>query len=370
LLAVTETPTVGAVITTYDRGLRFLPPLLRSLAAQSLTDHEITVVVDGGDPQVLAYLSREWPDVEVLSTPEARGYAPATALGLRSARAPYIAILNDDVELEPDWLELLVAELDSDPRLAFVTGKTLLYEERDVINETKQDLYTCGRFEPRGLLEKDVGQWDQRQPTTIATAAASVYRREAVEAAGGFDEDYGFYCEDADLCLRMVLLGNLGLYIPEARAYHAWSASTGRVSDRARFLAIRNSLITLLKDMPATVLVASLPKIVLYQAHHLSVARPVGAGGSVARAWAAFLMEIPSTLRKRRAVMRRRAVSAREFKAMLISEYPVSTGLTFPRTRAWLKHRIIAPVRRFAGKLLEFVPEPVRPRIRDRDRPR
>jgi GT2 family glycosyltransferase len=367
---VSEIPTVGAVITTYNRGLEFLPPLLRSLEAQSYQDQEVTVVVDGADPDVLAYLAREWPEVEVLSTPEPQGYAVATALGLKSARARYIAILNDDVELEPDWLELLVAELDRDPQLAFVTGKTLLYEERDVINETKQDLYTCGRFEPRGLLEKDVGQWNQRMPTTIATAAASIYRRDAVEAAGGFDEDYGIYCEDADLCLRMVLLGNRGLYVPVARAYHAWSATTGRVTDRARYLAIRNGLTTLLKDMPATVLIRSLPKIVLYQTHNLSVARGSGAGAgrSVVRAWGAFLKEVPSTLRKRRAVMRRRAISAREFRAMLISDYPVPTGLTWREIRTWFKHRIAGPLRRFAGNLLEHVPEPVRPRIRDRDR--
>ena len=73
-------------------------------------------------------------------------------------------MVNDDVELEPRWLELLVGELERDPRLGFVTGKTLLYDDRELINETKQDLYTCGRFVPCGLLERDEGQWDRRLP--------------------------------------------------------------------------------------------------------------------------------------------------------------------------------------------------------------
>jgi GT2 family glycosyltransferase len=367
---VSDLATVSAVITTYNRGLEFLPPLLRSLRAQSYRDQEVSVVVDGADSDVIAYLEREWPDVEVLSTPEAQGYAVATSIGLRAARGRYIAILNDDVELEPDWLELLVAELESDPRLAFVTGKTLLYEERDVINEAKQDLYTCGRFEPQGLLEKDEGQWDERQPTTIATAAASVYRRDAVNAAGGFDEDYGFYCEDADLCLRMVLLGNRGIYVPEARAYHAWSASTGRATDTARYLGTRNGLTTLLKDLPASILIASLPKILLYQSYNHSISRGAGrsAGRSVVRAWGAFLLRAPSTLRKRRAIMRKRAISTPDFRALLISEYPVPTGLTGPEIRGWAWRRIAGPLRRLGGRLLDYVPESVRPRIRDRDR--
>jgi hypothetical protein len=359
-------PTVGVVITTYNRGLDYLPVLLRSLTAQTHADHEVTVVADGADPEVLAYLEREWPQVKVVSTPDARGYAAAAALGVRSSRGRYLAMLNDDVELEPEWLELLVAELERDPRLGFITGKTLLYEERDLINETKQDLYTCGRFVPRGLLERDEGQWDVRLPTAIVTASASLYRREAVDAAGGFDEDYFMYCEDADLCLRMVLLGSRGLYLPEARAYHAWAASSGRGADRSRFLSIRNALTTMLKDVPAGILLRSLPKLILYQCHTLAVAR--GDRRSVYRAWGSFLSNAPATLRKRRAVMRRRVITTQEFASLLIADYPVPTGLTPRELGQWFWHRVIGRLLRFGGDLLEHVPAAVRPRIRGRDR--
>jgi GT2 family glycosyltransferase len=280
-------------------------------------------------------------------------------------------MLNDDVELEPRWLELLVGELDRDPELGFLTGKTLLYHERELINETKQDLYTCGRFVPCGLLERDEGQWDSRLSAAIVSASTAVYRREAVEAAGGFDEDYFMYCEDADLCLRMVLVGYKGLYVPEARAYHAWAATTGRRSDpsnSSRFYSVRNSLTTLIKDMPPALLLTSLPKILLYQGHHLAMARGEHDRASVLRAWASFLRWLPSTLLKRRRVMRRRAISSPDFKALLLTEYPVPTGLTWPEIRTWFRHRVAGPLLRLGGKLLEYVPEPIRPRIRDRDR--
>jgi GT2 family glycosyltransferase len=360
---MSDAPTVGVVITTYNRGLEYLPALLRSLAEQSCQDQEVTVAADGGDPGVLAYLEREWPAVEVVSTPTPRGYAGVAALGVRSSRGRYIAMLNDDVELEPRWLELLVDELERDPGLGFVTGKTLLYDDRGVINETKQDLYTCGRFVPCGLLELDEGQWDRRLPAALVSASTCLYRREAVEAAGSFDEDYFLYCEDADLCLRMVLLGYAGLYVPEARAYHAWAASTGRGSEVSHFYIVRNSLTTLLKDMPLALLLASLRKIVRYQSHTLHVARG-DARSSVKRAWRSFLRNVPATLRKRREVQRRRAIGTREFRAMLLSEYPMTTT----PLRTWFRHLVRGPVRRLGGRLLEFVPEPIRPRIRDRDR--
>ena len=56
--------------------------------------------------------------------------------------------------------------------------------------------------------------------TAIVTAAAALYRREALEAVGGFDEDYFLYCEDGDVCLRMLLAGYRGLYVPEPKAFH------------------------------------------------------------------------------------------------------------------------------------------------------
>jgi GT2 family glycosyltransferase len=361
---MSDAPTVAVVITTYKRGLEYLPALLRSLAEQSCRDHRVTVVADDADPGVLGYLEREWPAIEVIATPAPRGFAGAAALGVASSRGRYIAMLNDDVELEPRWLELLVGELERDPRLGFVTGKTLLYHDRNLINETKQDLYTCGRFVPCGLLERDEGQWDRRLPATVVSASTCVYRRDAVEAAGGFDGDYFMYCEDADLCLRMVLAGYRGLYVPEARAYHAWAATTGRGSEVSHFYIVRNSLTTLLKDMPLALLLASLRKIVRYQSHLLSVARGDAARSSVTNAWRSFLRNVPATLRKRREVQRRRVISVREFNAMLISDYPMSTTPVLD----WFNHRVNGPLRRFGGNLLEHVPEPIRPRIRDRDR--
>ena len=210
---------MAVVITTYRRGLEFLPALLRSLTEQTHQSQEVTVVVDGGDPGVLAYLGRDWPSVDVVSTPAPRGFAGAAALGVASGRSRYIAMVNDNVELEPRWLELLVGELERcEGRLGFLTGKTLLYDDRELIDRTKQDLYTCGRFVPCGLLERDEGQWDRRLPATVVSASTCMYRRHAVEAAGGFDEDYFMYCEDADGCLRMVLAGYRGLYVTEAGA--------------------------------------------------------------------------------------------------------------------------------------------------------
>ena len=147
---------------------------------------------------------------------ENRGFSAAVNRGIAAGPGPYVALLNTDIELSPDWLELLVGELDRDPRLGFATGKVMRHDDRGVIEQAGHDFFTCGRFEPRGLDERDEGQYDERRATPIVTAAAALYRREALEAAGGFDEDYFLYCEDGDVCLRMLLLRLLGPLRPRA----------------------------------------------------------------------------------------------------------------------------------------------------------
>ena len=68
------------------------------------------------------------------------------------------ADVQSDVELSPDWLELLVAELERDPKVGFVTGKIMRYDDRDVIEQAGHDFFTCGHFEPRGLDRRQISE--------------------------------------------------------------------------------------------------------------------------------------------------------------------------------------------------------------------
>jgi GT2 family glycosyltransferase len=62
------------------------------------------------------------------------------------------------------------------------------------------------------------------------TGGAALYRREAFEAVGGFDERIFLYYEDLDLALRLAARGGVCQLAPEARALHAYSASLGAAS--------------------------------------------------------------------------------------------------------------------------------------------
>jgi GT2 family glycosyltransferase len=325
-------PSVSVVIPNRDGatprdGLVYLDMVLETLTRQSSRDFDVTVVDNGSTDNSVKYLRDRWPEVRVVELPDNTGFPAAINRGLAASRGQYVALLNNDVELSPDWLELLTAELERDPGVGFVTGKIMRHDDHGVLEQAGQDFFTCGHFEPIGLDRRDTGQYDERRATTIATAAAVLYRREALEAAGGFDDDYYLYCEDADACLRMLLSGFSGLYLPEPKAFHVRGGTIGAQSALPRFYLVRNALITLLKDLPASLLLRSLPKIAHYQCGQLVASWRQGVARTVLRAYASFLRMLPDTLRKRRAIQRARKVRTATFAAQVRTDYPFHTRL-------------------------------------------
>jgi hypothetical protein len=102
-------------------------------------------------------------------------------------------------------------------------------------------------------------------------------------------------------------------------------AKTGKAPELARGLLYRNQLITLIKDVPGRILWPALPKALMYLHHQYRAERGNGSPGVALKAYGQFLRELPRTLRKRRRVLERRAISVPEFRALMRAEYPFPT---------------------------------------------
>ena len=92
-----------------------------------------------------------------------------------------------------------------------------------------------------------------------ACAAAALYRRDAFEALGGFEERFFCYYEDVDLGFRLRLAGGRCVLEPRAIVRHVGSASSGQVSGFAEYHGTRNRLWTFLRDMPTALMPIALP---------------------------------------------------------------------------------------------------------------
>jgi GT2 family glycosyltransferase len=325
-------PSVSALVLSYD-GRALLDAALPSLLAQTYPKLTVTVIDNGSSDGTEAYVRERWPRVEVLRLERNVGVAAALNRGIDHAPGDLVALLNNDIELEPRWLELLVAALAEHPEAASSSGKMLRFAERDVIDAAGDGMRWSGAVFNRGGGEPDRGQYDREEEVFSACAGAALYRREALAAVGPFDEDFFAYLEDVDWSLRAQLRGLTSRYVPSAIAYHMRGATTGGDPGRYRVPQRRNQVWLVAKNYPLGALVRHAPSIVLLNAGLLVQDIRQGLLRATLRGWGQALRGLPRMLRKRRAIQRARRVDLARLDAVITPE-PWSRGSLSERIRA------------------------------------
>jgi GT2 family glycosyltransferase len=307
-------PRVSAVVLNYN-GRALLEVVLPSLFAQCFSDMEVVVVDDYSTDDSLAYVREHWPDIRVLSAGSGNvGVAAALNAGVGVARGELVALLNNDLELESNWLGELVAALDRHPDAGSVGGKLLNYYRRDVIDSVGDVFTRAGTAYPRGGGEVDCGQYDEEVEIFAPTAGAALYRACALADVGPFDESFFAYFEDVDWGLRAQLAGYRSWYAPTAVAYHMGSATTGGDTD-PRFYALkrRNTIALLVKDVPVSFMARNVHRIGAHQLLSLGYSIRPGMLAVHLKALGAALRAAPDWLRARKQILGGRAIRLREF---------------------------------------------------------
>lgn len=294
--------------------------MLPSLAAQRYADFAVLVVDNGSTDGTVLYLEREWPAVNVLVLPENLGFAAAVNRGVAATEGEYVALLNNDVELDSGWLDELVSALDTYPEAASATPKLLSYHDRTRLDGAGDELSWSGVCSRRGYGQPDTGQFDAPGEAFSACGGASLYRRSALERIGPFDEDLFAYLEDVDWGFRARLAGYGCRYVPGALAYHMGGATTDRVSDLGTYLRRRNQIALVLKNYPARNLVRHLPDLILEQLLGLALSVRDRTVPAQLRAWRDAVGQLPRTLRKRRQVQGARTLTPSELERIVTGE--------------------------------------------------
>ena len=288
-------------------GLRWLPGLFASLDAQTRPFDEVIVVDNGSDDASLEWLGGR-PDARVLALGENTGFAVAANRGIAACPScDVVALVNTDVELDPDWLARVAARLEADPGLGSVATKMVLLDRPSVLDDCGDELRRDGVAEQVGHGRPDDARWDEPREVFSACAGAAAYRRSAVVGAGGFDERFFAYLEDVDLGLRLRLDGWRCAYEPVV-ARHARHGSSEGLSRPVDAWMARNTVLLVVKAFP----VAWLPLVAYRQAAWLWHAAREGELPTHLRGLAAALPLLRAMVRSRRALRCRAVVDVRD----------------------------------------------------------
>jgi GT2 family glycosyltransferase len=198
-----------AVIIPVRNRPDFLRNCLNSLVQQDFPIKQCEVIVCDDHSEedlepVIDMFRSHLPKLKLLRQQEHRGPAAARNMGFRSSKADIFVCIDSDIICNPQFLSELVRTLEANPK--WVSAEATIAP----IGASASPLWDAPVGEGKAF-----------------PSGASAYRSDALRQAGGFDEMFPYYCEDAELAARLLSLGEYG-YVPKSIAYHPWRRVTLR----------------------------------------------------------------------------------------------------------------------------------------------
>ncbi len=323
-------PRVSVIILNWN-GCDLLEACLGSLREQDYEDFETIVVDNGSSDESLRMLESTAASCRLIRNEDNRGFCEGNNQGFRASTSELVVMLNNDVEVAPDFLSRLTAAADLDPEFGMFAARVMMYDRPEVFDSTGLLVYPDGVCRSRGWLEQDEGQFDESDECLGPNGCAAMYRRAMLEDVGVFDERYFAYLEDLDLAFRGQLRGWRCRYVADAVAYHKKSMTSGYHSAFKAFLVERNRIWNAFKLFPRRILLLS-PFYTLARYAAQGYAAVTGQGitkgftrdysrarlsAILLRAYVSALRGLPGILADRRRVQERRRLGALAVYALM-----------------------------------------------------
>ena len=256
-------PLASIVVVTFNHG-DILRSCLRSLQEQDYPNREIIVVDNGSTDATQDILQSEFPGIRRVQLETNTGFAGGNNRGIALAKGRYIALINNDAVAQPTWLSALVTAAEVAPRAGAVGSLVIDGNAPD-----RLDSFGMG-VALDGMSRQAMHGHPLDSPPTVGrdvlaiSGCACLFRAEALQQTGLFDDRFFAYCEDTDLCLRLVRAGWQVVVVPEARVIHHYSGTIGAFSLQKVFWVERNHVWVAIKNFPPALLVL-MPWLVLWR---------------------------------------------------------------------------------------------------------
>jgi GT2 family glycosyltransferase len=330
-----EKPLISILIVNFN-GSRFLKVCFDSLRKCTYPKLEIILVDNASTDNSVDFVEKNYPEAKILANPKNYMFARGNNEGIKIATGKYICLLNNDVEVDPGFIEPVVKIFEQYPEVGACQSKLLEMQNRTHLEYTG----ACGGYIDwfgytflRGRImnetEPDDGQYDESLPLFWGSGACLFLRKEALEDHEILDEDFQLHMEEIDLCWRLRLAGWVIYSIPESLIWHHGGGTLGHDNPAKIYYNFRNNIFMLAKNLSTANLIVRLPFRVFLDAVALIrslIVFQFAMAMAIPKAYGWLLLHINTIWKKRRQVQRKRQLPDRRVLGLM---YPGSIVFEF-----------------------------------------
>ncbi|SKB34327.1 glycosyltransferase family 2 protein [Daejeonella lutea] len=252
---MSKVPSVSVVILNWN-GLVHLQQFLPSVCASTFSNLQIIVGDNASTDSSLEFIRKNYPQIKIISNEINYGFAGGYNKVLEQVKSDYYVLLNSDVEVQADWIQPVIEQMERDDRIAAAQPKILSQTDKKKFEYAGAaggyiDIlgYPFCRGRIFDSVELDNGQYDRETEIFWASGAALFIKREKWEEAGGLDEDFFAHMEEIDLCWRLKNKGYRIMYCPDSVVYHVGGGTLNAESPFKTYLNFRNNLVLIQKNL-------------------------------------------------------------------------------------------------------------------------
>lgn len=247
-----------AVVILNWNGKDLLEKFIPSIIQYSNPEIADIYVADNASTDLsIEFVKQHFPSVNIIQNNVNGGYAKGYNDALKQIKADYFALVNSDIEVTENWLEPILEYFNLNKNTAIIQPKILDYKNKQYFEYAG----AAGGFLDKfgypfckgrifDTVEIDHLQYDKIADIFWASGACFFVRSDVFFQLKGFDEMYFAHQEEIDFCWRAKNFGYEIKFIPNSVVYHVGGATLSSYNPKKTYLNFRNSLITLVKNLP------------------------------------------------------------------------------------------------------------------------
>jgi GT2 family glycosyltransferase len=244
-------PKVVIIILNWN-GKKDTTECLESMKQVKYPNYDVLLVDNGSTDDSAEFFRKHCPKIEVIETESNLGFTGGCNIGIRKAMsesADYILLLNNDVTVEPYFLDKLVSVATKNENIGILGTKINYYD-------APKQIWAAGGFinywiclvAYLGMNKPDTEKYSCEKDVDFVSGCSMLIKTNVFQKIGLLDERYFAYFEDVDICLTAKKNGYGIRYVPSAKIYHKVSrTSGGALSPFSIYYNTRNKLLFLRK---------------------------------------------------------------------------------------------------------------------------